>query len=151
MPIFPHLNDHAKDDSRRLKMLRFSYDLLGDLLRMDGTTSYRITGLPADARLFDFSSDVFCASHQLCCKVWSSTFPPVPEGQHLGELTLDVHYFAWRDELKRLVDWIPDLETAVPATIARSLDAACGPADPYLPKKSILGDDAPLWASSTTR
>jgi hypothetical protein len=72
-----------------VKYIAITYDLLLDLLRngKDGKF-YKVEGLPDDAMVLAFSEHYLFRSSQIAMKVWSSTFPIVPEATNVEELEL---------------------------------------------------------------
>jgi hypothetical protein len=76
--------------SGRVKYLVLSYECLIGLLRQGEDGKFiRIKGMPEDAMLVGFSEHFLFRSNQLAIKVWSSTFPVVPEGGCCIEMVLE--------------------------------------------------------------
>jgi hypothetical protein len=90
--------------SRRLKILRFSPELLVGLLSMDGTRRVKAEGLPADAKIVAVNELAYFLCNQIAFKIESQEFDEVPDGHAIPDLMLTVSEV--RDEPRRGLEFI---------------------------------------------
>lgn len=70
----------------RIKTLRVQSELMAAFFKMTGTTAYRVTGMPDDARVVDAAFD--WRRDHVVLLIESSEFPEVPDGHDAPDLDL---------------------------------------------------------------
>lgn len=84
------------------RLVRINGDILTEMLRYDGIggkQTFTADGLPKDAELVDIDTSDFCERGRLTFKFRSSEWPPIPSGELIPVLSIDVRAYCFAHPL----------------------------------------------------